>query len=394
MDAVVVTGPGELVVRQVPEPTIEKPTDVLLRLTSSAICGSDLHIYQQRLGAFIDQVIGHEPLGVVQAVGADVLSVRNGDRVVVPTHICCGFCGNCRDGNSAACLTVNPGKAGGAYGYPKMGGYQGAQTRLLRVPLADANCLKLPGEPNDEFEDDFVMLADAFPTGYHATELAHVGLGDSVVIYGAGAVGLSAVMSSFVRGAAVVYAVDYVPERLAKAGAFGAVPVDFRAGDPIEQIKRMQSKRRDSAAHRDEKVMGGVTCGIDAIGFQARDYKDLTRENPRQVIQDLAKLVNPGGHIGIIGVFPESDPKGPDPMLQGGDIPVPWGPLFSKGISIGMGRDPDERYNRHLRDLIWAKKVRPGRIVSHRLSIADAVDAYGKFDRRTDGYIKVVLRPG
>ena len=275
-----------------------------------------------------------------------------------------------------------------------MGGYQGAQTQLLRVPLADANCLKLPGEANDAFENDFVMLADAFPTGYHATELARVGLGSSVVVYGAGAVGLSAVMSCFVRGAAVVYAVDYVPERLGKAEAFGAVPVDFTKGDPVEQIRQMQSKRRDSTAYRDEKVMGGVTCGIDAIGFQARDYKNLKKENPRQVIADLAKLVNPAGHIGIIGVFPETDPKGTDAMLKDGDIPVPWGSLFSKGISVGLGRDPDERYNRHLRDLIWAGKVRPGKIVSHRLSLTDAVDAYEKFDGRTDGYIKVVLCPG
>ena len=114
MNAVMVTGPGQVAIRQVAEPTIEKPTDVLLRLTSSAICGSDLHIYQQRLGEFVGQVIGHEPLGIVEAVGPDVLSIKKGDRVVVPTHICCGFCGNCRDGNSGACLTVNPGKAGGA----------------------------------------------------------------------------------------------------------------------------------------------------------------------------------------------------------------------------------------------------------------------------------------
>jgi len=137
--------------------------------------------------------------------------VRPGDRVVVPTHICCGFCASCAHGFSGACLTNNPGKAGAAHGYPGMGGYRGTQAELVRVPFADANCLRLPGEPGDEHEDDFVLLADALPTGYHATELARVSPGDS----GAGAIGLmTALCALHLRGAGVVYVVDRVPERL------------------------------------------------------------------------------------------------------------------------------------------------------------------------------------
>src|ERR687891_18941 len=179
MRAVVLTGKREIAIETVPDAELEAPTDALLRVTSTAICGSDLHFYDGRMGAEPGMVIGHEPLGVVEEVGSAVVSVQPGDRVVVPTHICCGFCHSCVHGYSGACLTVNPGKAGGAYGYPGMGGYRGAQTELVRVPFADANCLRLPGEPGDELEDDFVLLADALPTAYHAVEIAAVAPGNS-----------------------------------------------------------------------------------------------------------------------------------------------------------------------------------------------------------------------
>ncbi len=172
MEAVVLNKPREISIEQIADPEIKAPTDVLLRLTSTAICGTDLHIYEGRLGGGERIVIGHEPLGVVERIGNAVVNVRVGDRVTVPTHICCGFCPNCVHGFSDACLTNNPGKWGAAYGYPGMGGFTGAQAELLRVPFGDANCLRLPGEPCDRWEHDFVLLADALPTAFHATELA------------------------------------------------------------------------------------------------------------------------------------------------------------------------------------------------------------------------------
>ncbi|HEY5339759.1 MAG TPA: alcohol dehydrogenase catalytic domain-containing protein [Candidatus Aquilonibacter sp.] len=189
---------------------------------------------------------GHEPLGAVQRVGSTVTNVRVGDRVTVPTHICCGFCPNCVHGFSGACLTNNPGKWGAAYGYPGMGGYAGAQTALLRVPFGDANCLRLPGEPGDRWEHDFVLLADALPTAFHATELSQVAFGDIVVIYGAGAIGLLATMCAFLRGAAEVFVVDAIPERLEKAGEPGARPIDMRDGRPPLRDRRV---RRQRSAH-------------------------------------------------------------------------------------------------------------------------------------------------
>jgi len=396
MRAVVVRGVGEVAVETVEDPRIEAPTDALLRVTSSAICGTDLHIYEGRMGDVAGMVIGHEPLGVVEAVGSSVVSVKRGDRVTVPTHICCGFCANCVRGYTDACLTTYPGHAGAAYGYPGMGGYRGAQAELVRVPFADANCLRLPGAPGDDWEHDFVLLADAFTTGYHATALARVAPGDSVAIFGAGAIGLLAAYSALrLRGASTVYVVDDIPARLEKAGEIGAVPVDFRRGDPAEQILEQQGRARAAggATWRGEEAMSGVDCGIDAIGFQARSFADPGREDPEVVIHALARLVNPTGRLGIAGVFLPHDVRPNGALAARGDLAIPWPELFRKDITIGMGRDHDKRYNAHLRDLIIAGRAKPSVVVSHRLPLSDAPDAFRRFDRREDGYIKVILDP-
>jgi glutathione-independent formaldehyde dehydrogenase len=395
MRAVVLEGRQEVSVRTVDDAELGSSTDVLLRVTSTAVCGTDLHFYEGRMGAEPGMVIGHEPLGVVEEVGASVVSVRKRDRVVVPTHICCGFCRNCVHGYSGACLTANPGNAGAAYGYPGMGGYRGTQAELVRIPFADANCLRLPGEPGDEHEHDFVLLADALPTAYHAMELVGVRPGDSVAIFGAGAIGLlSAFCALRLRGAAVVYVVDRVPERLEKAGELGAEPVDFSVADPVVQItEHQQRRRRRSAAWRGEEAMDGVDCGIDAVGFQARDFERPDREAPRGVIDALSRLVNPTGRLGIIGVFPANDPEASGELERRGHLDVPWGHLFRKGVTIGMGRDHDERYNDFLRDLIASGRIKPSTIVSHRLALDEAPAAYRTFDERRDGYIKIVLDP-
>lgn len=396
MKAVVVRRVGEVAVENVEDARIEAPTDILLRVTSSAICGTDLHIYEGRMGDVAGMVIGHEPLGVVEEVGSAVVSVRRGDRVTVPTHICCGFCYNCARGFTDACLMTNPGQTGAAYGYPHMGTYRGAQAELLRVPFADANCLRLPGEPDDDWEDDFVLLADAFTTGYHATELAQVTRGDSVAIFGAGTIGLLAAYSALhLRGAAEVYVVDNVPSRLAKAEAIGATPINFGQGDPAEQILERRGRMRESAGTtwRGEEAMTGVDCGIDAIGFQARDWTDPGRENPAIVIHALARLIRPTGRLGIVGVFLPHDAKPNDALEAQGDVAVPWPELFRKDVTIGMGRDHDKRYMAPLRDLIIAGRVKPSVVVTQRLPLTDAPDAFARFDRREDGYIKIVLDP-
>ncbi|HTC30260.1 MAG TPA: alcohol dehydrogenase catalytic domain-containing protein [Candidatus Acidoferrum sp.] len=393
MQAVVLNGARHITIEAIEEPALRAPTDVLLRLTSTAICGTDLHMYEGRLGGGQRLVIGHEPLGVVEKVGDAVVNVRVGDRVTVPTHICCGFCANCVHGYSAQCLTNNPGKAGAAYGYPGMGGYTGAQTELLRVPFGDANCLKLPGEPGDRFEHDFVLLADALPTAFHATQMVDVRTSDIVVIYGAGAIGLLTAMCAFVCGAAQVFVVDAIPARLEKAGELGAIPVDMSQGNAADRILEQIARERPGIAWRGEEANLGATVCVDAIGFQARDPRDYAIEHPTAVIDDLARIVAPKGRLSIIGVFLDSDPLAHGKEAQRGEYVIPWGTLFKKGVTIGMGRDDDENYNDHLRDMIVAGRMKPSQIVSHRLPLRDAADAFAKFDARSDGYIKVVLEP-
>ncbi len=377
MKAVVFKGPYDVQVENVEDPKIEAPTDAIVRITSTCICGSDLHMYEGRTDAEEGLVFGHENQGIVEEVGDAVVRVKPGDRVNMPFNIGCGFCFNCERGYTGFCLTVNPGFAGGAYGYVSMGPYRGGQAEYLRVPFADFNCLELP--EGDEHEDDFAMLSDIFPTGYHGAEIADVKPGETVAVFGAGPVGIMSAYSSLIRGAAVVYVVDRVPERLQKAEEIGCVPVDFSQGDPAEQIKEMR--------HGD-----GVMKGIDAVGYQAIGSEG-DEEQPNVVLEGLIELVNPTGKIGIPGLYVPSDPGAKDPHAKEGSISISFGKFFEKGLALGTGQCNVKRYNRYLRDLIVADRAKPSLIVSNQVSLDEAPDAYDKFDKRVDGYTKVVLKP-
>lgn len=389
MRAVVLEGPFAVGIQEVPDPRIEAPTDAVLRITSTAICGSDLHMYAGRTAAAPGLLLGHEPLGIVEAVGAAVTEVREGDRVVVPFNISCGFCFNCKRGYTSACLSVNPDLAGGAYGYVGLGPYRGAQAELLRVPYADQNCMKLPGAPGDAWEDDFVLLADVFPTGEYANELAGVESGSTVAVFGAGPVGLLAAYCALLRGASEVYVVDQVPERLQKAAEIGATPIDFSKGDPVEQILEA---RRPRLAPGDDK-MPGVMCGIEAVGYQARDWAHPEVENPAIVLEALIHLVNPTGRIGSVGLYVPHDPGGINPHAKRGEFRISFGRLWEKGLALGTGQTPVMRFAPALRDLIVTGRARPSFVVSHRASLEDAPGSYDRFERHVEGYTKVLLRP-
>ena len=235
MKAVVFRGPRNVAVEDVADPTIESPGDAVVRITTANICGSDLHPYEGRADLDPGMVLGHENMGIVEEVGPGVNRVRSGDRVSVPFNLACGTCRNCHDGFTSACLRANPtGAVGAGYGYPKMGPFWGGQAELLRVPYADFNLLELPA--GSDFEADFTMLSDIFPTGYHGTELAHVAPGKTVAIFGAGPVDLMAAHSAMLRGAAQVFVVDKEADRLALAGKIGVTGIDFSSADPVETI--------------------------------------------------------------------------------------------------------------------------------------------------------------
>lgn len=398
MRAVVWKEPHRVAVEEVEDARIAEPTDVVVRLTSSAICGSDLHMYEGRAPGKPGMTFGHENLGVVAEVGSAVRTVKEGDRVVLPFNVACGFCFNCTRGYPNSCLTTNPDAHAGGYGYAQMGPHRGGQADLVRVPYADYNCLKLPGTPGDEFEDDFVLLADIFPTGFHATEQAHVRAGDTVAIFGAGPVGLLTALSARLRGASEIYVVDSVPERLALVKHVeGAVAVDFSKGDPVEQILDLRKPHRDRVQGLRPGAgdkMPGVMCGIDAIGYEAWAHDGVgQRQNPSQALDDVIAVTNPTGHISLIGVYFPQDPGGVDDNAKQGKYTMALGKAWNKGLSIGMGQAPVKRYNEYLRDLIVAGLAKPSFIVSHRIPMEQAPEAYAKFDKRADGYTKVVIKP-
>lgn len=396
MKAVSYEAKHKMTVGSHPKPELRSATDALLRVTTSGICGSDLHMYDGRTGLDKGTVVGHEIMGIIEEVGEGVSSIKPGDRVVLPFNIACGSCFNCHQGNTHACLTMNPENAGAAYGYAGMGPYQGGQAEYVLVPFADFNCLKLPGKEGDQWEDDFLLLSDVFPTGYHATELADVKPGKTVAIFGAGPVGLLAAHSAILKGASEVYVVDSVPERLEKAEEFGAIPVDVNDGDPVEQIFALRKTNRPiQESHRPgEEKMAGVDCVIDAVGYQARDDSSPSQEKPMQVLENCLRLVNATGHVGIIGVYLAPDPGAKDKEAKQGVFSFPVAKLFDKALTVGSGQAPVKRYNEYLRDLIVNGRAKPSKIVSHHIAIDAAPEAYDKFDKRIDGYTKVLIRFG
>jgi glutathione-independent formaldehyde dehydrogenase len=378
MKAVVYKSPYTVAVEDVPEPRIEEPGDAVVRITTTNICGSDLHMYEGRTSVEEGKVLGHENMGIVAEVGPGVGRIKVGDRVSVPFNIACGTCDNCVHGWTAFCLRTNPteGVDGAAYGYANMGPYRGGQAEFLRVPFADFNLLELP--QGDDFEADFTMLSDIFPTAYHGCELAEVRPGHSVAVFGAGPVGLLAAHSAVLRGAARVFLVDYHQDRLRLGEDFGAEPIDFSQGDPVQQIL--------AANHG-----GMVDRGVEAVGYQAHD--PTGEEHPELVLDNLVKVVRATGVLGVVGVYVPEDPGAAEKGAQQGRIAFDYGTFFTKGQRMGTGQCPVKRYNRELRDLIIAGRAHPSRIVSHELGLGEAPAAYQSFDKREDGWTKVLLHP-
>ncbi|MCU1601792.1 MAG: Alcohol dehydrogenase GroES domain protein [Frankiales bacterium] len=377
MKAVVYEGARKVTVKEVPDARVEEPTDAVIRLTTTNICGSDLHMYEGRTSVEEGKVLGHENMGVVVATGDAVSEFKEGDRVSVPFNIACGFCKNCLTGWTSFCTRTNPtpGFDGAAYGYANMGPYDGGQAEYLRVPHADFNLLPLP--QGTEHENDFTMLSDIFPTGWHGVVLSGLQPGDSVAVYGGGPVGLMAAHAAMLQGASKVFVVDRQADRLQLAKSIDAIAIDYGAGDPVEQIL---------------DATGGVGTdrGVEAVGFQAHDHSG--DEHPEMVLDNLVKTVRTTGGIGVVGVYVPQDPGQDDPE-SAGRIGWDYGTFFTKGQSMGTGQAPVKRYNRQLRDLIIAGSDKPGFIVSHELGLDEAPGAYESFDQRRDGWTKVLLHP-
>ncbi|OWW19332.1 glutathione-independent formaldehyde dehydrogenase [Noviherbaspirillum denitrificans] len=380
MKAVVYSGPRDVSVKNVPDPKIERPTDVIVQITSTNICGSDLHMFEGRTDFETGRIFGHENLGRVKEVGSAVERLAVGDWVCMPFNISCGHCRNCEKGLTAYCLAANPqpGMAGAAFGFADMGPYQGGQAEYLRVPWADFNCLKLPPDA-EEKQSDYVMVADIFPTGWHATELAGMRPGDAVVIYGSGPVGLMAAHAAMIKGACMVMVVDRHPDRLRLAESIGAIAIDDSKVNPVDRVMELTHGL-------------GADVGCECVGYQCHD--PAGHEIPNLTMNNLVKSVKFTGGIGVVGVFSPQDPGASNDLAKKGEIVFDWGMSWFKGQRIATGQCNVKAYNRQLRDLIHAGRAKPSFIVSHEIELSKAAEAYQHFDARDHGWTKVILKPG
>ena len=379
MKAVVYHGPRNVSVDDVPDARIEKPTDALVRITSTNICGSDLHMYEGRTDFEQGRIFGHENVGEVIEVGEAVEKIQVGDMISAPFNVSCGHCENCEHGLTNYCLVANPDPkiAGAAYGFADMGPWPGGQAELLRVPWADFDALRLP-EDARERQDDYVMLSDIFPTGWHAVEMSGMLPGETIVIYGGGPVGQMAALSAVTKGAAKVMVVDRHPDRLQLAEKIGAMTIDDSKVNPVEAVM--------------EETKGlGADRGCECVGYQAHDPQG--HENNSLTLNDLVESVRFTGGIGTVGVYVPQDPGAPDDLSRQGKSRYEFGNFWFKGQHMGTGQCPVKRYNRHLRNLIAQNKVKPSWIVSHNLPLDQAPDAYKHFDARDKGWTKVLLKP-
>lgn len=373
MQAVVFHGVGDVRLEDVPDPKIQEPTDAVVRITTSAICGTDLHFVRGTMpGVEEGTILGHEAVGVVEEVGRGVRNFREGDRVVVPSTICCGYCSYCRAGYSAQCDHANPNgpRAGTAfYGGPKAnGGFDGLQAEKARIPFACANLVPVP----DGLEDDPAILAsDIFPTGYFGADLAGVGPGDTVAVFGCGPVGLLAALSARLMGAGRVLAVDCLPDRIEKARRIGAEAVDFSSEDPVEAIL---------------EATGGIGTdrAIDAVGVDAEgpDSDPHDRESgaaPGQALAWAVKSLAKAGTLGVIGVYP--------PDFEG----FPFGAAMNRNQTIRAGNCNHRKYVPMLLDRLRTGEVDLSFLVTQAKPLSDVIGAIESFDQRKEGWVKVAL---
>jgi len=380
MRALVYEGPYRVKIAKKPDPRIEHPQDVILRITRTAICGSDLHL----LHGFVPDTrvgctFGHEFTGVVEEIGSEIRTLRKGDRVVVPFHISCGSCFYCQRGLTGNCENSNPNSdiASGVFGYShSTGGFDGGQAEYVRVPFADIGPFKIPEDMDDE---SVLFLSDIFPTGYQAAEMAEIRGGDTVVVFGAGPVGLFAMKSAWLMGAERVIAVDHVQYRLDFAAKYAKVEtVNFKKVPDI--VRYLRETCRDGR--------GPDSC-IDAVGMEAEGSKFhsalgkklLLQAGAATAIEWCIQVVRKGGTISIVGVY------GPPWNL------LPIGTAMNKGLTLRMNQCNVRRYMPHLLEHIRSGRVDAKGIISHRLPLEKAPDAYQIFSDKLDNCVKCVLLP-
>ena len=383
-------GKYDVRVQDVPDPKILNPRDAIIKVTSTAICGSDLHLYDGYIPTMQKgDILGHEFMGEVVDVGARVTDLKVGDRVVVPFTIACGRCFFCQRGLFASCDNSNPNASmaeaiygfspSGLFGYSHMlGGYAGGQAEYVRVPFADVGSIKIPeGLPDEKV----LFLSDIFPTGFMAAENCNIQRGDTVAVWGCGPVGQFAIKSAFLLGAERVIAIDDNPDRLRMAAEDGkAETLNFSEQDVFEQLKNTTGGLGPDACI-DAVGLEAHGTTFDALYDRAKAALYLATERPhalRQAIHACRK----GGTVSVPGVYGAFLDK------------FPFGAAFAKGITFKMGQTHVHKYLKQLLELVELDQIDPSFVITHRLSLEDAPDAYKTFKAQNDGCIKVILKPG
>ena len=371
---VVYLGKDKVEVQVIPDPKMEAPDGraithgAILKVVSTNICGSDQHMVRGRTTALEGLVLGHEITGEVIETGADVEMLHKGDLVSVPFNVACGRCRTCHEGHTGVCLTVNPGRAGGAYGYVDMGGWVGGQARYVLVPYADFNLLRFPDKAQAmEKIRDLTMLSDILPTGFHGAMSAKVGVGSTVYVAGAGPVGLAAAASARILGAAVVMIGDFNTERLAHAKAVGFEPIDLGRHDRLGELVA-------------ETVgVPEVDSFIDCVGFEARGHSG--GEQPAVVLNQAMELTRAAGAIGIPGLYVTADPGAVEQGAKTGNLSLRFGQGWAKSQSFHTGQTPTLRYNRQLMQAILHGRLPIGDIVNATvIPLEKAAEGYKSFD--------------
>jgi len=345
---------------------------VILRVVSTNICGSDQHMVRGRTTAQTGLVLGHEITGEVLEVGRDVETLQIGDLVSVPFNVACGRCRTCKEQHTGVCLSVNPSRAGGAYGYVDMGGWIGGQAEYVMVPYADFNLLKFPDRDRAMAKiRDLTCLSDILPTGYHGAVTAGVGPGSTVYIAGAGPVGMAAAASARLLGAAVTIVGDVNPARLAHARAVGFETVDLSQDASLgEQIAHILGTSE-------------VDCAVDCVGFEARGHghSGAQHEAPATVLNSLMEITRAAGKIGIPGLYVTDDPGAVDTAAKHGSLSIRLGLGWAKSHSFHTGQTPVMKYNRALMQAILWDRINVAEIVNVQVITLDqAPQGYGEFD--------------
>ena len=384
-------GKGDVRVEDVADPTIVDARDVIVKITSTAICGSDLHLYNGLMPTMEKgDVLGHEPMGEVVEVGSAVTKLKVGDRVVVPFTISCGECFFCQKGMYSLCDTSNPNaevarkamgqSPAGLFGYSHMlGGFAGGQAEYLRVPFADVGPIKIPPGMSD---DQVLFLSDIFPTGYMAAENCQMEHGDTIAIWGCGPVGQFAIQSAWMFGAERVIAIDRVPERLRMAEGYGsAETINFSKDSVYDRLMEMTGGRGPDRCIDAVGTEADAASSFDAVVDRAKAAAYLGTDRPH-VLREAIMCCRKGGTLSIPGVYIGFLDK------------IPFGAAMNKGLTMKMGQTNVQKYLEPLLSKVEAGEIDPSFVITHRVKLEDAPKAYKTFRDKEEGCIKVVLKPG